>query len=189
MTIHHTSEKVTVENYPYGYTLKTTATYAIEHKKGKGFRTVFQTVNPKTGRVNAPKKSTYSPCLLLSTDEDGRVKTIGVDFYGSDGINRSCMFIHKNFDKFTPEQIKDLYGEAYMRLKVDAQALVVYCGADKEKVLEIVKPLLDIAKKGFEEGGNIFDTIQIELDQWDSLRVKDYSPFKVEIKVREANND
>lgn len=178
MTIHHASDVVTVENYPYGYKLKTTATYSLEHKKGKGFRTVFQTINPKTGRVNAPKKSTYSPCLLLRTDSNGHVGTIGGDFYGADGINKSCMFIHNNFDKFTADQIKDLYGEAHMRLRVEAQAIVVYCGASKDKVLTLIRPLLDIASKGFNDPTqNLFDTIQIPVADLEALKDKDFKPF------------
>ncbi len=55
---------VIVENYPYGFRLKTKARYYIETTKN-GQRSVFQTLNPKTQKWNAPKKSTYSEIMLL----------------------------------------------------------------------------------------------------------------------------
>lgn len=63
-----------VENYPYGYTLRTTIYYWIETKKGKGDRFVSQTINPKNGKLNAPKASTYAPVMFMYKDENGHVK-------------------------------------------------------------------------------------------------------------------
>lgn len=58
MIVFKTDEKITVENYPYGR-LQCKATFSLEFKEAKGYRTVRQTINPKTGRINNPKKSTY----------------------------------------------------------------------------------------------------------------------------------
>lgn len=49
----------TVESYPYGR-LRCKAFFSIEFKKKQGFRTVFQTINPKNDRLNAQKYSTYT---------------------------------------------------------------------------------------------------------------------------------
>ena len=65
------------EDYPYGFNARTTLTQWVEHKKGKGFRSATQTVNPKTGKPNAPKYSTYSSFVRLAVDEEtGRVKAV-----------------------------------------------------------------------------------------------------------------
>jgi len=53
-----------VENYPYGFVLKTKKRYSIEQNK-KGCRVIEQTLNPKTNQWNKPKKSTYSPIKKL----------------------------------------------------------------------------------------------------------------------------
>ena len=57
----HTSEATAyvVDDYPYGFQLRTQIKYWLEYKAGKGWRFVSQTVNPKTGRSNKPKASTY----------------------------------------------------------------------------------------------------------------------------------
>jgi hypothetical protein len=57
-TYYHTTKKAIVDSYPYGR-LRATAFFSLEFKKGKGFRSVFQTINPKNNRLNAPKYSTY----------------------------------------------------------------------------------------------------------------------------------
>lgn len=57
-----------VDDYPYGRTVRTQIRYWVEFKPNKGFRWVSQTVNPKTGRWNKEKASTYSMvagCMYL----------------------------------------------------------------------------------------------------------------------------
>ena len=74
-----TNQKIEVENYPYGYTLKTTLFDTMEFNPKKGYRHITQTINPKNGRLNAPKKSTYAPLKVRYYDEIGHIKTIGFD--------------------------------------------------------------------------------------------------------------
>ena len=54
-----------IQNYPYGWRLKTQAKYYIETDNKKGQRIVFQTLNPKTNVWNSEKKSTYSSIRVL----------------------------------------------------------------------------------------------------------------------------
>ena len=65
---------VTVENYPWGYKLKTKRKYWIETTK-RGDRLCYQTLNPKTGKWCAVKKSTYAGIKVLYKNEDGHIKT------------------------------------------------------------------------------------------------------------------
>lgn len=61
-----------VDDYPYGRRVRTQIRYWIETVKGKGDRFVSQTLNPKTGRWNAPKPSTYAPVMAMYVkDVDG----------------------------------------------------------------------------------------------------------------------
>lgn len=64
-----------VNNYPYGYTLRTQARYYIESIPKRGDRMVFQTLNPKTNKWNAPKKGTYSAIIVLWLDDNNHVKS------------------------------------------------------------------------------------------------------------------
>lgn len=73
-----------VEDYPYGYTMRTKIRYWIERSKN-GERFVSQTLNPKTQQWNAPKRSTYDLICLLLQGENGHVRSLGVSkFIASD---------------------------------------------------------------------------------------------------------
>jgi len=69
---------VVVDNYPWGYKLRTKRKYWIETTK-RGDRLCYQTLNPKTDKWCAVKKSTYSGIEVLYENEDGHIKTIGLD--------------------------------------------------------------------------------------------------------------
>jgi hypothetical protein len=49
-----------VDDYPYGRTLRCKIRYWLEKSPSKGFRFVSQTEDPRNGRWNNPKKSTYA---------------------------------------------------------------------------------------------------------------------------------
>lgn len=70
-----------VKDYPYGFRLRTSIFYWIESKTGKGDRLGTYTINPKTGRKNAPKYSTYTTFMWLYIDENGHVKNGQIDSY------------------------------------------------------------------------------------------------------------
>lgn len=62
-----------VNDYPYGFRLRTSIRYWIE-TTGHGDRFVSQTLNPKTGVWNTPKKSTYNEVDVMFLNEEGHVK-------------------------------------------------------------------------------------------------------------------
>ena len=70
-----------VEDYPYGYRLRTTIRYWLETDAKHGDRFCSQTLNPKTARWNKAKKSTY--CLLgaMYLDEQGHVTWAGINHW------------------------------------------------------------------------------------------------------------
>ena len=72
---------IVINNYPWGFKLKTSQRYWIETTK-HGDRFVTQTLNPKTNVWCNPKKSTYSAVLVMTTeDKDNKtfVSSIGLD--------------------------------------------------------------------------------------------------------------
>ena len=75
----NTDQKIVSENYPYGFREKTTKTDYLEFSPKHGFRHCSQTINPKTGRPNNPKKSTYYDVMVLGTNEDGHCKSFVSD--------------------------------------------------------------------------------------------------------------
>jgi hypothetical protein len=82
----HTDEKSAyiIESYPYG-SLRTQMRVWLEDGGAKGWRHVTQTLNPKSGRWNNPKKSTYSQWAgNLYLDNRGHVQWAGLGPYSSE---------------------------------------------------------------------------------------------------------
>ena len=172
-----TSDKAIVNNYPYG-SLKATVTFSIEFDKKKGFRSVFQSVNPKNGRINAPKKSTYSDIVIME-DNNGFITNKHISLNGQDEINKGCKFIAENFDLFTPEQIEYLYLLVISMLKVTSIAVVQYRGANFDDVKPIIAIPLNAAVNGLKEKINNFHNIVIDTVALDKTEIPNYQPFKV----------
>ena len=83
----YTSESTAylVEDYPYGFRARTQSRYWREAKPKRGWRFVSQTKNPKTGRWNKPKASTYTEWGgEMYLDTDGHVQWTGVGPYSDE---------------------------------------------------------------------------------------------------------
>lgn len=76
---HDTEENaLIIEDYPYGFRLRTKIRYWIETTKN-GDRFISQTLNPKTNKWNNPKKSTYNAIkVLIKEKETGYIKSRGL---------------------------------------------------------------------------------------------------------------
>jgi hypothetical protein len=71
-----------VSNYPWGFRLKTKRRTWIETNKTQGDRVCFCTLNPKTQKWCAVKKSTYNAVDVLFIDENEHIKSDGIYKYG-----------------------------------------------------------------------------------------------------------
>ena len=174
-----TSEKVEVDNYPYGFKLKTTLFHELEFNAKKGYRVVTTTINPKTDKLNKPKKSTYSPLIVRFYNEDGHIKNMHFDFNGAEAINKGVSFVNENFDLFSEEEIKSIYSLAFNMSKIDMKAQVIYCGSK----VEDLKPFYDNFVKNMVEGfrnpsENLFD-LTLDVAGIKSTSEPDYQPFVV----------
>ena len=79
-----------IADWPIGAT-RTTATFTIESKPSKGERAVRTTVDPKTGRPNAPKVLTYALQARIVDGDDGRTYIAERSMYGHVSIMRGDM--------------------------------------------------------------------------------------------------
>lgn len=68
------------QDYPYGRKLRCQRKEWIETTK-RGDRFVYCTLNPKTGRWNKPKKSTYGLVEVLYLNEDNHIKVEGISLH------------------------------------------------------------------------------------------------------------
>jgi hypothetical protein len=178
-----TDQKIVSENYPYGFREKTTKTDYLEFDFKKGFRHCSVTINPKTGRENKPKKSTYYNMMILGTDENQHCKSFVLDFNGSKSIQRVIDFLQvpENFVLFTQRQIEYFYMMLLAYSKVNAKAQVIYCGTDWEDLkpyyeTPIKKMVEAVNTKGKE---NLFSQILFNWEAIENLKVPNFQPFRV----------
>lgn len=172
------SEKVVVENYPYGG-LRTTLYDTIDFSPKKGFRHVTQTINPKTNRINNPKKGTYSEILIRYYDEINHIKVKSFDTNSFEGINKTAKFVHENFDLFTKEEISYILMIIIRGIKINTQAKMAYCGASLENIKPLIDKQLTLAVALLKEPKNEFDGIVFDLEALKNTEVKDYNPFSI----------
>ena len=98
-----------VENYPYGFRLKTTMHYWIESTPKKGDRFCTCTINPKNDRLNATKKSTYVAIGCMFLNDIGHVVNNGIGIYTEK--EKVTAFIDAiGIDNLNPEQ-KKMYNQ------------------------------------------------------------------------------
>ena len=176
--VYNSSEKLTSDNYPYGR-LRATAFFSVEYNK-KGARTVFQTICPKSGRLNKPKNSTYYNVILPIKESNGHYDYCGyLDFSGTDGINRGLVFMADFYELFTVEQIKDIAITILAHAKANMIAYVQYSGSS----LDAIKPLMDKQIKtlvSIANGGeNLFLDCLLDEEAMEATKQADYQPFKI----------
>lgn len=109
------------DDYPYGR-LRCSITFAVEFKPKKGFRYVTQTVNPKNGRVNKPKRGVYSHVMCLYREEEsGHVKPWSLNIHGHDGIATLIDFLKVNDVTFTAEESRWIYTTVIANIRIGAR--------------------------------------------------------------------
>jgi hypothetical protein len=177
-----TTEKIISENYPYGFREKTTKTDYLEFSPKFGFRHCSTTINPKTGRVNNPKKSTYYPIMLLGTDENNHCKTMVLDFYGNEGKDKVINFLSQpeNFNLFTTKQMEFIYMNFFSQLKADIKARCIYCGSKFEDLKPLYDSQINLIVKGIKDSTlNIFNELIFDWVSIEATKIENYQPFKI----------
>lgn len=102
--------KQTIENYPYGFKLRTTLFMWVEFKKNFGYRVVSQTINPKNGKLNKPKAGTYyNFAYLVRNSESGYVEYRYIDLNGYEGVNKFVNLLTENTFEFSTDESKFLF--------------------------------------------------------------------------------
>lgn len=98
--LNHTSVETAylVSDYPYG-SLRCKIWFWLESDPKKGFRFCSRTENPKNGRLNAPKKSTYSRLAgVMYLDENNHVTWQSLTEYSSCDDALAFVQIYPNAD-------------------------------------------------------------------------------------------
>ena len=175
-----TSEKIAIENYPYGFREKTTLYDYLEFNPKKGYRHIRQTVNPKTGKLNKPKNSTYYPLLVRHLDDEKNVQCTAYRLNGDCEINTACKFLAENFALFTVDEIAYLYKQVFFFAAVDLKATVIYGGSNLEDLKPLYDPFMTLCREGVNNPQmNLFGSMVLDSDAIEATKPKDFNPFTV----------
>ena len=157
-----------IEDYPYGFHLRTSMFIWIEKNK-RGMRVCRQTINPKTGRENKPKKSVYYTYIRLYRNEEEHIKTYTFNMYSvQDFLKAKTLGIFEEQDK---ELMNSLW-ESQRILSIRGRA--IYSWYELEKIKDLTLEQLDKIDKKEDEG----DTEYINQYKTEEGKSPDYSPFK-----------
>lgn len=179
MKIIKTSEVVTIEDYPYGFKLRCTLLDSVDFDQKKGYRHVTQTTDPKSGRLNNPKKGTYYTAMFRYYNTDGHIKIIGFDFNGRESINKGTAFLFDHFDSLTPEEVKYLYSTCLVYSLSDCKSSVIYCGSEPDAIKVLYKEFWTTCKKGLTDGLNYFDSLLLDIEAIKATQIPDYNPWVI----------
>jgi hypothetical protein len=165
-----TTKRVEVPDYPYGFKLRTTLYDWVEFTPKKGYRHCTATINPKTGKLNAPKRGRYYPLIVRYFDGNGHIKTHHFSINGDAEINRAARFIHGNFDLFLPEEINYLYNIMLAMSYLDFKATCIYGGSDPSVLRPLYNDFFNNCKAGIESGENLFALMQLDSEAIDKTK-------------------
>lgn len=180
VTVHELDKTLTSENYPYGR-LRTTAHFSVEYSKTKGYRTTFQTVNPKNGRLNAIKKSTYSLGLILPVvEENGHISYIySGSINGTEEINKALYFCADFSDILTEETKKAEAATILSMMIVNMKAQVIYAGANIEELKPLYTQQIENIKQIMKGAHYNFENSLLNFDKIEAVKNPNYNPFQV----------
>ena len=80
-----------VNDYPYGFRMRTKIRYWVESKNKYGQRLCSQTLNPKTNNWNKPKKGVYNQIVIMGIDTTNNHVTLKALNY-NDGVDQITLF-------------------------------------------------------------------------------------------------
>ncbi len=106
----HTSYETAykIAGYPWGFKLRTSQFVWIETVKGKGDRVCRATIDPRSNKLCATKKSTFSPFKYLFLDEKSHVQSGGIEAYYLDEFKDKIQFLIDKIEVASEEQIFNL---------------------------------------------------------------------------------
>ena len=76
-------------DWPFGRDLKTPCAFTVETVAGKGQRVSRVTIDPKTGRACAPKRTTFARRAVIVDGDDGKTYVLALTMYGLVSVMQS----------------------------------------------------------------------------------------------------
>lgn len=120
-----------IPDYPYSFHLRCQMRVWTETKKNQGMRVMRCTLNPKTGKWNKPKASTYDTIKVLFVDnETGYLESDGIHQYTM--LSRAEAFLTEYAEALNTEQKDDLTRYSISnKVQEDDKISLFHDGAEK----------------------------------------------------------
>lgn len=124
-----------VDDYPYGFRLRTSIHYWIESKAGHGDRLCTYTIDPRNGRRNKPKCGTYSTFLYMFINEKGHVEVGHIDSYNKEVFEARFYFLLGKIGEeyITDVQKKNIRHNHFLHVKLSGPYEVVKYSDEKKE--------------------------------------------------------
>lgn len=115
-----------VENYPYGG-LRTQMRFSVNFHSKRGFRSIKQSLNPKTNTWNKPHFGTYNDLVWMVKDENGFIEFHSMNINGLDSISAMSTIISENYDKLdiATDMNRFIIGRMLINVKQADSAIVL----------------------------------------------------------------
>lgn len=159
-------EEIVIDGYPWGFRLRTQMKYWVE-TTSRGDRLCTQSLNPKTLKWCAIKKSTYEDIMILVCDNTGKVGTVRLN--ANDGESKIKAFTNAFMSLLNDHQKKRLalctgYTEVMKSVKFTVRARTF-----KHKVTGEITTSVPVFKMGeYEEvndEGEVVDRVKEDKEQ------------------------
>ena len=173
----NSNETIEVTDYPYGYK-RTSAFFGVEFHPKKGFRSTFQTINPKNGRVNKIKYGVYYPYMFQFRDVNGHIKTHVENFNGSKELQKGVENFKENFDLFTTEQKIFIYGYLLTMSRQTIGGMIQWSGSKFEDLKPFFETFISSCVKGMKDSSYQFDGMTLDVEGIEKTTDPNYNPFR-----------
>lgn len=134
-----------VDNYPYGFRLRTKIRYWVETTK-YGQRFCSQTLNPKTLNWNKPKKSTYRQIILIGLNEKEHITYVGISLYSLEEAQKFKNKYWEYLSEYQKTELTNIIKMSEVYDKIEYKCVVQkYRNIETGEITESV-PLFDMHK-------------------------------------------
>jgi len=125
-------------------------------------------LNPKTGKMNAPKKGNYYHFAYhyLNT-ENNHIENAVLRFSGYESVNSGCKFFAENYEalELNAEMVKGICAYMFTAVRVSAS----FTSAETKPMMEVLNAPIKKLLHGFKTGENVFAEVFIDTEAIKSL--------------------
>lgn len=115
-----------VENYPYGG-LRTKMCFSVNFHPKRGFRSVMQSLNPKTGIWNKIRHGTYADLIWMEKDENGFIEFHSMNINGLVNISAISKILAEKYEQLgiTSDMNRFIVGRMLINIKPGDGSIVL----------------------------------------------------------------